>query len=242
MIDCIMSVHYFILYLPVLLLVYADSTYNQRLYYIQPTQRNSCPQSLVCMTLSQFADSINPGYYNESETNISLLFLPGHHNLDRELSLANLKTFSMTKEAQHNKSVTIKCSTKSAMFLISNSTYVSIKGLNFIDCGSITISVVEELVVEDSIFWGVEKIGTRLVLQTVSGASIVRSSFHYNTNFITSTYRTLEDICLERNATRQSGVLYTSSSNVTIINSSFTHNRAQIGGVLAAHNSSVYIC
>ena len=190
-----MTVHYFTQYLLVFLLVYADCAYSQGIYYIQLTQTNSCPQNLACMTLSQFADSIND-CYNGSETNASLLFLPGNHYLDRELSLANLKNFLMTKETQGNKSVTIKCSTKSARFHISNTTFVSMKGLNFVDCGSNTITIVEELVVEDSVFWGVERMGTGLVLKTVSGASIVRSSFNYNINIVTAHYKTINDTCL----------------------------------------------
>ena len=141
MIDCMMSVHYFTQYLLVFLLVYADCTYSQEVYiHGQQKQSNSCPQNLACVTLSQFTDSISD-YYSGSESNVSLVFLPGNHILDRELSLANLNNFSMSKEAQHNESVTVKCSTKSARFVVSNITFVSIKGLNFIDCRSNTISV-----------------------------------------------------------------------------------------------------
>ena len=94
-------------YLLVFLLVYADSAYSQGVYYIQLTQNNPWPQYLACMTLSQFANSIK-NYYKGSEINTFLFLLPGNHYLDRELSVANLNNFSMTKETQGIKSVTIK--------------------------------------------------------------------------------------------------------------------------------------
>ena len=47
---------------------------------------------------------------------------------------------------------------------------------------------------------------------------------------------------LDKNSSLAAGsVLHTAFSNVSIVNSKFTDNTAEIGGVLFAHNSSFYI-
>ena len=73
--------------------------------------------------------------------------------------------------------VIIECASLSARFVGNETTFVSIKSLYFICCGSNTVTRVEELVVEDIIFQGVEGEGrgTALVLYEVMSAKIVKS-------------------------------------------------------------------
>ena len=60
--------------------------------YISPPGDTSCPQD-PCLTLSQL--TTDPTNYTGNKTSISLLFLPGNHILDGELSLYGDDNFSM---------------------------------------------------------------------------------------------------------------------------------------------------
>ena len=231
------------------LLVYADSAYSQVHYYITPSLNVPCPQD-PCLTLSQFAtDSTS---YLGDETKISLSFLPGNHRLDRELSLSQADNFSMAKDIAGSGTVFVECDSQSGRFNISETTFAIVQCLHFIGCGGNRVSQVEQFIVEDTIFQGVEGRGTALVLNEVSAASIVRSLFHSNTHSSTfenhdiSPYASDHDILnylyLNRNALcAVSGALYTAFSNVSIVSSQFTHNTAKIGGALFAHRSSLHV-
>ena len=241
--------YFFTQYLLLFLLVYADSAYSQVHYYITPSLNVSCPQD-PCLTLSQFAADSNS--YLGNETNISLSFLPGNHSLDRELSLSQADNFSMAKDIRESGTVFVECDSQSGRFNISEITFATVQCLHFIGCGGNRVSQVEQFIVEDTIFQGVEGRGTALVLNEVSAASIVRSLFHSNTHSSTfenhdiSPHASDQDILnylyLNRNASLAvGGALYTAFSNVSIVSSQFTHNTAEIGGALFADNSSLHV-
>ena len=112
----------------------------------------------------------------------------------------------------------------------------------------------EQFIVEDTIFEGVEGRGTALVLKQVTDASITRSSFLSNTHAVGSTFENhtishfpsvqeiLNYLYLNRDPSLAvGGALYTAFSNVSIVGSKFTDNRAEIGGALFAHNSSLHV-
>ena len=242
--------YFFTQYLLLFLLVYADSAYSQVHYYITPSLNVPCPQD-PCLTLSQFAADSNS--YLGNETNISLSFLPGNHSLDRELSLSQADNYSMAKDIGGSGTVFVECDSQSGRFNISETTFATVQGLHFIGCGGNRVSQVEQFIVEDTIFQGVEGRGTALVLNEVSAASIVRSLFHSNTHSSTfenhdispSPYASDQNInylYLNRNASLAvGGALYTAFSNVSIVSSQFTHNTAEIGGALFADNSSLHV-
>ena len=243
--------YFFTQYLLLFLLVYADSAYSQVHYYITPSLNVSCPQD-PCLTLSQFAADSNS--YLGNETNISLSFLPGNHSLDRELSLSQADNFSMANDIGGSGTVFVECDGQSGRFNISETTFATVQCLHFIGCGGNRVSQVEQFIVEDTIFQGVEGRGTALVLNEVSAASIARSLFHSNTHSSTfenhdiSPYAFSSDqdilnyLYLNRNALLAvGGALYTAFSNVSIVSSQFTHNTAEIGGALFADNSSLHV-
>ena len=234
------------------LLVYADSAYSQVHYYITPSLSVHCPTGDACLTLAQFAaDSTS---YLGNETDISLSFLPGNHSLHRELSLSHADNFSMTKVIGGNGTVFVECGSQSGRFNISETTFAMIKDLHFIGCGGNRVSQVEKLIVEKTIFGGVEGRGTALVLNEVTTSSIARSSFLSNTHnstFLLHDNRvpTFTDVLKYpiKYALDQSsplavgGALYVVFSNVSIVNSKFTDNTAEIGGALFAYNSSLHV-
>ena len=232
------------------LLVHADAANSQVHYYIIPSLTASvdCPRK-SCLTLAQFAAN-----YIGNETNISLSFLPGNHSLNGELSLSHADYFSMTKVIGGNGTVFVKCGSQSGRFNISETTFATIKDLHFVGCGGNSVSQVEQFIVEDTIFEGVEGRGRALVLNEVTVANIARNSFLLNAHSSTlqhhdiANFPYLEDVLsyilgyVNRNPSLAvGGALYIAFSNVSIVSSNFTDNRAEIGGALLAHNSSLHV-
>ena len=233
-----MSGHFLAQFSLLFLLVCADTVFS-KVHYITPSLDGPCPQNSSCLTLSQFA--ANPSY---SETDTSFLFLPGNHTLDRELLLAQINNFSMTKDGVGNAAVFVECSTYSGRFHISETISVSINGLHFIGCGSNNVSQVNWLTITSSTFQGVQEGNTVLVLNEVSVATIDKCSFlsnslHYPINSRYDIYGEKILDYVQQSTSR--GMLYVAFSNVSIISSKFMHNRADIGGALVAHNSSLYL-
>ena len=231
------------LHLLLFLLVYADSANSQQVhYYITPSLSVHCPGD-PCLTLPQLA--ANSASYLGNETNVSLIFLPGNHSLDGELSLSHADNFSMTKVIGGNGTVFVECGRRSGRFNISETT---LKDLHFVGCGGNRGRQVKQFILEDTIFEGVEGRGTALVLNQVTDASIARSLFLSNVHASTFErhdflfYDRLNYLYLNRNPSLAvGGALYTASSNVSIVSSKFTDNRAEIGGALFAHNSSLHV-
>ena len=233
-----------------LLFVNADFTYCKVHYYITPSLDVSCPQD-PCLTLSQFA--ANSSSYHGNETNMLLFFLPGNHSLDRELSLAHADNFSMTKDA-HYETVFVECVSESERFDISETTFVSIKGLHFIGCGGNTVTQVDQFILEDTIFQGMEGSGTALVLNVVAAASIVRSSFLSNTNgsrfepsinFTAIFKEVLNNVIvselLKFSDFTYGGALYTACSNVIVNDTKFDRNSAHVGAAIAIFDGNISI-
>ena len=184
-----MTSYHFALTLHLLLffVVYADSANSQQAhYYITPSLNVHCPGD-PCFTLPQLA--ANSTSYLGNETNVSLTFLSGNHSLDGELSLSHADNFSMTKVIGGNGTVFVECGSQSGRFNISETTFVMTKDLHFIGCGGNRVSQVEQFIVEDTIFEGVEGRGTALVLNEVTDANIARSSFLSNVHASTFEHR-----------------------------------------------------
>ena len=229
----------------VFLLVSAVSA-QTKVHYITPSLNIPCPED-PCLTLSQFAANSS----NHSG-HISLIFLSGNHTLNRELILSGADNFSM--ESQENKIVTIECMSQYERFSVNETTFATIKGLHFIGCGGNTVTSVKELVVEDTIFQGVEGEGrgTALVLNEVNFSKIRECSFISNTpgnnpeshhvgEFITDPIILNLLELKEDDLVSVGGALLTISSNVSFTKTKFIFNEAEIGGVLLAYKSIISI-
>ena len=217
-----------------------------KVHYITPSPDIPCPKD-PCLTLSQFA--ANSSKYSGQ---ISLIFLPGNHTLNRELVLSGADNFTM--ESQENETVTIECPSQYERFVIKETTFAAIKDIHFTGCGGNTVNRVKDLVVEDTIFHGVEGKGrgTALVLNQVNFTKISECSFISNTpgnnserhrvgEFIRDPsilwYLNLE----EDDLVSVGGALLTTSSTVSVTNTKFVSNEAEIGGVLLAYKSIISI-
>ena len=231
----------------VFLLVGAVSA-QSKVHYITPSPDIPCPEDhSACLTLSQFAaDSSN--YTGQ----ISLIFLPGNHTLNRELILSGADNFTMA--SQENETVIIECMSPNESFSVNDTTFATIKGIHFIGCSGNTVTRVEELIVEDTIFQGVEGEGrgTALVLNEVNFTKIRQCSFISNTpgnnserhrvgEFIRDPH-VLSGLRLkEDDLVSVGGALLTTTSNVSVTKTKFVLNEAEIGGVLLAYKSIISI-
>ena len=228
------------------LLVGAVSAQSEIHYYITPSPDIPCPEE-PCLTLSQFAANSS-----NCTGNVSLIFFPGNHILDSMLNVSGADNFSM--KPRDNKLVTIECKSQSGQFVVYETTFSSIKRLHFNGCGGNTVTKAKQLVVEDTTFQGVEEEGrgTALVLNEVNFAEITGSSFISNTPGVNSEHHYVREFItdpdiLQRLALEEDdlisvgGALLTTSSNVSVTNTKFILNEAEMGGVLLAYKSIITI-
>ena len=110
-----------------LLLIFFTKLTNCEVYYITPSTNGSCKEH--CITLSQFADSIN----QLIRTNTTLIFSPGSHSLSTNVSVSRLNYFSM-KSANGDSTSTTICMTKSVSFQFNSVTQVHIDSLTLRGC------------------------------------------------------------------------------------------------------------
>ena len=83
----------------------------------------------------------------------------------------------MAKDIGGNETVFVECGSQLGRFNISETTFATIKGLYFIGRSCNRVRQVEQFMVEDTIFEGMEGRGTALVLNKVMDASITTSIF-----------------------------------------------------------------
>ena len=111
--------------------------------------------------------------------------------------------------ADKSEAVTVQCTNQSGRFIISSTSFVLMKGLHFIGCGSNTVTHVNRFVLEDTSFQSVQGNRSVLVLNVTIAASIVRSKFFSNAN-------------------RGGQVIAAFSSSLSIIGSIFYNNSAAV--------------
>ena len=213
----------------------ADLTECKVHYYIAPSNA-SCSQYPHCLTLSQFAADSDS--YIGNDVNVSLSILPGNHTLDIELNVAQLDNFLLSMEItleNDTKVVIIECTYQSGRFVISDTTSVLIKGLHFIGCSGNTVSHMDNLILNGTIFQGVEGniTGRVLELNMVASATVVGSSFLFNSNtnyhfydgviLIYGSSFTITNSVISNNG---GNFMFVYESSCSIINSTFTNHRA----------------
>ena len=245
-----MKSHFSILSVVIYLLLIIASTRSEVHYYFTPLWNDLCPQN-TCLTLSQFA--ANSSSYLGNETNISLFFLPGHHDLDGEVFLLHLDSIVMIKAMSENQnSVIIECDNLSGRFKMSETIFVSIKGLQFIGCEGNEVSKVEQFIVEDSIFWGVKGRNTVLLLNDTTSAKLTKASFFSNTmswyfsgvqmGTVIQAWRSSFAItnCTFANSTA-GGMIFAMASSFSTVSCTFIDTMAAAAGVIGANQSSFNI-
>ena len=227
-------------------------------YHITPEElevADDCNSS--CITLSQLAAS-TPFI----SSNITLIFLPGSHNLTQNLTFSNIDYVSIAA-SNFTAQITCKLSTR---FAIENVQYAGISDLEFFGCGSSFIRNVAEFVLQDVLFDGHEESSTALQLIETS-ATLIATTFLSNTRgtligdgpshflgggaiIVTHTNVLIRDCMFERNRAEVGGAIYADqNSTLSVENTIFVNNQALIhvepalgmGGVLYQESGSVTI-
>ena len=151
------------------LLVTASDT-----YYITPSPSSLCPVQ-PCLSLSQ----LSVKYRQSTISNLTLIFLPGSHILQSELSIKNISELHMSSYS--NFLATISCG-RLANFSFKGVYLVHISCLKFTGCGGNKVDSVWQLAIEDSTFTGgISSRGAALELVNTN-ATIIGSSFAFNGN------------------------------------------------------------
>ena len=189
--------------------------------YIRPVNVQ-CP-SESCLTLSQFAQ-------NTTLEHQSFIFLPGNHNLDTEIVVANIsKVIFMIPNS--SLVATIYCHNK-AYLKFHEIKHLLIVGLNFIGCTNSQIISINQCTIQDSVFLSQQSIPRGSALDILlANAEIKNCSFMNNFG----SYRGPMKILTDANVYAFiGGAVIANQSNVTIVESSFEGNSAEIGGAIFA--------
>ena len=169
-----------------ILVVCANHFAECKVFYIAPSNA-TCPQDqhqYPCLTLSQFA--ADSDIYIGNGMNISLILCCGNHSFSTKLKLNHLDNVLINKTDEDNSNVIVECTKRSGRFVIKNttSTTVLIKGIHFIGCSRNKVSYVDNLLLKDTVFQGIEGIitGRVLELHTVTNATVIQVSLNFNSN------------------------------------------------------------
>ena len=185
-----------------------------------------------CLTLSQLATKIS--YFDNVNTSLKIVFLEGNHVLDSNFSVSNVSKLAFMCGSS-NLQTTIICH-HSASFKFSTMDSLQVKGLVFTGCGNNMIMSVNKLVIDSSSFIGQKDTGTALqIIKT--NATIVTN--YFRANMLGSRYHnTFEDHLFSPFV---GGAMIAYLSNITITNSSFTDNSADLGGAIFGYYSNISI-
>ena len=195
-------------------------------YCVTPTATScsSCPpNSTNCTTLSEYAHEAEL-YFT---SNTTMVFLPGDHILDTNITVANVTRLTMHGESSSGSRATVVCN-GSVGFLFSNMEHFIIHSLAFTACSrAYTIEALDIanliLLVPDSTQYNFSiPIKYALLLQSTQNAELVNCSFHDNLGT----------------------ALVVDNTSIALIENNFTHNHCESnscvgGGGIAAIGSNL---
>ena len=185
-------------------------------YYITPSTSSSCPTQ-SCFTLNEFAANVQ-----SLTITTSVVFLPGNHSLTSHLTIRNETNFLMISNTNN---LWIICN-EHANFRFISTSFVQIKNLAFLGCGENEAENLTNLVIEDSIFHGIQESGTAFLISRTN-AKITKSQFVHNRNG-----------AINFQGVRAGGALFIHHSNVWISQNVFTRNDAKLGGAIFVKSKS----
>ena len=200
-------------------------------YFVTPHSNASCTnEEAPCLSISEYAAQ-PPGYFS---SNVTLIFLPGEHNLYHNFSFNNLRDISFTISEPE---VTISC-LHFVKIEILNTTSIAISNILFTGCSGNAIMMADVFTLENLSVKGVadEVSQTTFFIKDVLTVHVSNCSFVFNEDREISLYEI-----------SRCGVLAISNSSIEISNSEFKHNSAlqeihdSIGGVFCACDSHISI-
>ena len=215
-------------------------------YYIIPSQNYPCYADL-CLTLSQFI-SIFTNCSSCGDTTV--IFVSGQHNLESNLIVEDIDSFSMFGE-RFSSTPQIICGFN-AVLELRNISAVTIDGFDFIECTGHQVVSVAQFRLTNSVFYSHPEINGTTLTIIESTAYLDRIVFlstsegvpdHTNVSLQPQENCTLDSATMQTIMTNRSVVVVSQSlfntsvmrvgvvissldSKVTIFNSTFTNNRA----------------
>ena len=226
-----------------LILLRLTSNCESVIYHIKSNESDPCPSDeQLCLSLPDFAATNHNG--NE---NISLILLPGNHNLTTNITLSNFKRLEML-HLSTNATFTCALSTHFSFEQIES---VSIRRVTFIGCGNNLVRDVSKFILQEAVFKGQADTGTALTLinttAEIDHCSFIGNQFGTVMESVESLKLITTNIAwlIVRNVTgvvRVGGALISTYSNVSISHSTFENNTAEIGGdIYAEEESSIFV-
>ena len=196
---------------------------EDKVIYVVPSLNAPCLKPL-CLTLAELAT--NSSYFDDTST--KLVFLKGNHTLDSNFAIADVSELVFMGGSSR-----IICY-QNVNFSFANMHSLQVEGLVFIGCGDNMMMSVKRLVIDNSSFIGLKGIGTALTI--IKTNAIIVSSY-FSANMLGS--RCLIPFEDHLFSPFVGGAIVAYLSNVTITNSSFTHNKADLGGAIFGYYSSI---
>ena len=219
----------------VLLLFYSlnQVASEEYIYYITANSTDVCTPS--CLSLTEFATNFSDLHSpNVNIIEVTLVFSPGIHYLNKSLTVPNLNNFTMISQ---NTTAQIRCAHYNSQMVYNCTQTVHITNLEFIGCGDNEVVNVDKLVIHKTTFSGQENSGTALELIETT-AQIINCTFLSNRNGqfrFWSSYIQLGEV---------GGAIIATRSNVNISQSIFENNGAShvdIGAIFAEQRSIISI-
>ena len=186
----------------------------ENVYCVTPTATScsSCPHNNHCATLSEYAQDVEQ-YFT---SNTTMVFLPGDHFLDRNVTVANVSSLTMHRESSSGNRATVVCSGSFHLIFI-NMVDLKIDSLaftSFTSCGLRLYSLQYTELVNCSFH---DNDGTALVVESANITLAGNSEFKHN-----------HGLCGD---SLQGGAIYAVGSNLTFTgNATFVDNSAGIVG------------
>ena len=207
--------------------------------YITPSSNSSCPEQ-PCLILSQLAND----FRNDLSSNVTLIFLPGSHNLQLELLIESIGEICMLPHPDFSQMPVILCGWL-AKFTFENINLVYMSGLKFSGCGGNKAQSVGHFIIEHSIFLGQQNINGSALELVHTTANISKSSFIFNTCGSYHGPIGLYQLMSVQDPSSEltvyafvGGALLVNQSNVDITSSIFEGNNAEVGGAIFSVDES----
>ena len=120
-------------------------------YYIIPSLHDGNCHMDSCLTLSQLASKLS----NLIDSNETLMFAEGNHSLDQNFTAVDITALSLVTVNNTNSSSIINCQ-RGAKFNFSSIGHIYISKITFMGCQNNIFEYVNKLVIEDSVFIGID--------------------------------------------------------------------------------------
>ena len=190
--------------------------------YIRPQGDITCPPDQSCLTLMQYANS--PRLVG---SNVTLVMLPGNHDLSAQLSVSQIATFIMVASYNDTSSPTVTCSGSGRMAL-NDIQDVRIIRVTFVRCGGNTADSVDNLLLENSHFMGAtpQTTDTRGAWTVTMSANLMMKNCTFTENIATGTFR-------KGGAMSIDGVKNLTVQGCSFMNNQVSRDSSGAGGALA---------